>query len=238
MPPRSRRHRRRRRCRSHAIGRNDADSSARPVDRQNDNRRTRKVPVGVLLSARDDAARIPPARTLDLDGRAFGDQSPLILDGLQPALHEVRTEVVEQQQPAQEEKHHDEDRRDKAHEDVREDQLASDTPQQPPLGQHEQQKDEVQCAGGDRESSDGVDDAQKRRDGTGCHVEDADQQLDRETDDNRAARQRPEECLCHPLLSTREGRGQQRVRRTTEAREALEVKSCHVRGLEMLTDVT
>ena len=106
------------------------------------------------------------ARPLNLSRRARGEKAGLILEPAQLRLHEIRTEVVEQQQPAQYEERADENGRHEADEDVGEDQFAPHAPQQAALGEHEQTEEEKREACGDRETRNGIDHAQKRRRGT------------------------------------------------------------------------
>ena len=60
----------------------------------------------------------------------------------QPALHQIRAEVREQQQPAEQEERDDQDRRNEPDEDVGDDQLAADAPEQAALCDERQAADD------------------------------------------------------------------------------------------------
>src|SRR5262249_40184475 len=84
-------------------------------------------------------------------------------------------------------------RRHEADEDVRQDQLAADPPQQLALRGDEQPEGEVRETNRDGEPADRVDDREEGGKRAGERANDADRELDRDTDDDRATRQRAKE---------------------------------------------
>ena len=70
-------------------------------------------------------------RFLNLASGALREKARFVGERRQPALHDVRAEVVEQQKPGEQEEGDDQQRRNEADEDVGQDQLAANAPQQP-----------------------------------------------------------------------------------------------------------
>ena len=167
-------------------------TGAAAIGRHDRHRQLRELLGLRRLPARDDARHVASAGALDFERGALRDETRAIGQRVEAALHEVRAEVVEQQEPAQQEERHDEQRRHEADEDVRQNHLAAHAPQQPPLREHDEPEREVRGARRDREAGDGVDDAQKRRHAAGDRADEPHDELDRGADDDRAAGQRVE----------------------------------------------
>ena len=125
------------------LGRRSAGRAAGAIDRHDRDRHVGVLAAGVGLPARDDAGHVAPAGALNLERRALREEARLIGERAQPALHQVRAEVVEQQEAAEQEERDEQQRRHEADEDVGEDQLAPDAPQQAPLREHDQPGGEV-----------------------------------------------------------------------------------------------
>jgi hypothetical protein len=53
------------------------------------------------LAPREDAGDIAPAGALDFERRRLREEARLVGERAQPALHQVRAEVVEQQEAAE-----------------------------------------------------------------------------------------------------------------------------------------
>src|SRR5205814_1977312 len=75
--------------------------AARPIHRDDGERDAGKLLARVRLPARDDRSDVAAAGALDLERGALRDEARLIAERAQPALHEVRAEVIEEQEPAQ-----------------------------------------------------------------------------------------------------------------------------------------
>ena len=91
----------------------------------------------------EDARDIAPAAALNLARGALREEARLVGERTQPALHEVGAEVVEQQESGKQEEGDDQQRRNEADEDIRQDQLAADAPEQTALRGDQQAEDEV-----------------------------------------------------------------------------------------------
>ena len=109
----------------------------------------------------------PPARWIS-SAVVAAIASAAVGRALEPVLDQIRAEVGEQQQAAQQEERDDQDRRDEADEDVGDDQLAPDAPQQALRRERQPAADEVDAA--DRPAptdGEGIEDAEQRA-GTGA----------------------------------------------------------------------
>jgi hypothetical protein len=125
----------------------------------------------------------------------------LAAEGAQPAPDEIGAEVGEQQKSAEQEEGHDQNGRDEADEDIRQDQLSAHPPQQPPLHDDEEPHEEVPGADRDRNPGDGIDDRVERRQRTSCDRSDEEQQQpDREAHDHEASGERMQEDVAQPAL--------------------------------------
>ena len=152
--------------------------------------------AAVGLPARDDAGDVASAGALDLERRALREEARLVAERAQPALHQVRAEVVEQQEPAQQRERDQQQRRHEADEDVGEDQLAPHAPQQAPLREHDQPSGEIGQPDRGDQARHRIDDADEASGRCPRRRRAADQEhrdLDREADDDRAAGQRVEQ---------------------------------------------
>lgn len=161
---------------------------------------------GVRLSARDDALHVAAARPLNLERRALREEPRLIAQRAQTALHEIRSEVVEQEIPAQQEEGHDQQRRDEADEDVGKDQLASHPPQETPLREHGEPEEKVGRTRRDRQARDGVDDTKEHRHRPADAAGQGNPGLDRKAGDDRPTRQRMEQCALDAFVPIDRGR--------------------------------
>ena len=96
-------------------------------------RRMRRAAIsrrGRLLAPRQHFVKRDVVRgLLELDRGRLGEEARLVDERVDARLHQVRADVEEQQQPAQQKEHDDQQDRDEADEDVRERQLAPDTPE-------------------------------------------------------------------------------------------------------------
>ncbi len=191
------------------------------IDAPHCDRDAGELRAGAGLSSRDDVQGIASAAALYLEGRALREKARLVGEGVQPALHQVRAEVVEQEVPAQQEERDDQERRKQADEDVGDHQLATDAPQQPALRGHQQADDEVRGADRQRHPGGGVDHPEKGRRGNDQQAEAVDDQPRHQADDDRAAGQRVQQCVSHALST---------ISRWRDC-EAARSWSGHVRGL-------
>ncbi len=121
--------------------------------------------------------------------------SRLVAQPSQLVLHEVRADVEEEKKAAQDEERDDEEGRHDAHEDVRENQLASDTPEQAPARESDEAKEKIAPADEQRDRADLLDDL---HDGRPAHA--------RGTGDGRQDAEHNAEHECAPGE-----RGQERV---------------------------
>ncbi len=95
---------------------------------------TRAAPALVpTAGAPTIAFSVASAGPLDVERGRRGDRQRTVAERSKLVLHQIRAEVREQQQSAEQEERDDQDRRNEADEDVRDDQLAADAPQQPLL---------------------------------------------------------------------------------------------------------
>ena len=138
-------------------GRRTSGRSARRRSTRRGTRRRRRLPPG------DDAGDVAAVRALDLERGALREEPRLVGERPQPALHEVRAEVVEQQKPAQQEEGDDQQRRNEADEDVGQDQLAAHAPEQTAFRDDRAAERRSSAAPiGERDAGRGVDDAEQR----------------------------------------------------------------------------
>jgi hypothetical protein len=95
------------------------------------------VPLGqqLLLPCQKRLRIVVAAKPSDLHGGRVGQELGLIDTRAQPGLDDVLADRAEEQQAAQEAEDDDEERRHEADEDVAEDQLPPDAPEQPALGE-------------------------------------------------------------------------------------------------------
>ena len=120
---------------------------------------TRKSLCHGGLAPAGDGRYATTAGTLDFHSRSRGDGLRLLCQRLEPCLEQVRAEVREQQQPAQQEEGDDQDGRDEADEDVRNDEFSPDPPQQTPLCQRQASRKKVGAAGNEGHRRDRVEQA-------------------------------------------------------------------------------
>ena len=191
---------------------------ARPVERHHGERHAGKLLPRVGLASADDRRHVTPAGALNLERRAAGDEARLVAQRADAALHQVRAEVVEQQEPAEQEEHDDQDGGNEADENVRQDELPPDAPQQTPFRSDEQPDDEVD--GADRKRRHRVRHREKHRERRD-RPDDENHQPDRDADDDQAPRQRVPQRVDQPRLLIECGREE----RPSGARAS------HVRGL-------
>src|SRR5262249_23347083 len=147
-----------------------------------------------------------------LERRAMRNELRLVAERLQATLHEIRAEVVEQHEAAEQKERDDQDRRNKSNEDVRENQLSPYPPQQPALGDQEQPEDEIAGPGRNREPRGGVDNVECGRQRSG-NTADADKQhTNRDADNNEPARQRVQQQMAQSRLTIGAGWKQRHLR--------------------------
>ncbi len=127
---------------------------------------------------------------LELDGRRLREESRLIHERRDAALHQVRAHVEEEEQAAEEEEGDDEQRRHEADEDVGERELAADAPEQAALGADVHAVADRNQADQKADAADDIDPfqggGQRIRDG----VRGGDDQLDARAGEQRAAGER------------------------------------------------
>ena len=219
-----------------------AECGVRSVGRAADviDRHDRDRHVGVLasrvgLTTRDEAGHVAPAGALNLERRALRVEARLLGERAQPALHQVRAEVVEQQEAAEQRERHEQQRRHEADEDIGEDQLAPDAPEKAPLGQHDQPGREVGQPDRRDQPRHRVDDGDKGRNaarGPDRQPDAEHRQLDRHADDDRAAGERVEQRPAHARTPI-DGAWRQRRQRALghlAHRGLRAIKTCIVNG--------
>jgi hypothetical protein len=159
-----------------------------------------ETPGDRRLSPGEDGIHVASAVPLDLSGGCRRNRSSAFGQRPQPALHEVGAEIRKQQHTAEQEEGDDQDRRDEAHEDVRDDQLPANAPQQPAFDEGGAADEKVTAPGGDDHRGhavEHVDGCRRRR----CdETQELDGNLDRQADDNRPSRQRSKQGVLHQAI--------------------------------------
>ena len=125
---------------------------------------------------------------LDLDGGHAREVDGLVGDVGDAVPDQVRPDVEEQDEAGDDEERHDQQRRNNPDEDVREDQLAPDTPQEAPLGPDDEAIEHVAGRRDQCEAADGVEHADKRGSGAGGEPDECGKTLEDEAGDEQAAR--------------------------------------------------
>jgi hypothetical protein len=146
---------------------------------------------------RDDAGHIPTSGTLNFERRVLRDEFGAIAQRLQPRLHEIRAEIQKQQEAAQQREGGEKERREESDEDVRDQQLPADAPQQTPFGEQDELDEEVADADRRRQPRHAIDDAEERRLGAEQDAGRQHGELERDADHNHASRQRVEQRASH-----------------------------------------
>jgi hypothetical protein len=122
----------------------------------------------------------------ELDRRRTGEELRLLDGALHPRLDHVLTQRSKQQEAAEETENDDQQRRDEANEDVTENQLAANAPQEPPSGKADQAADKDRQPQQQRERAGGAHDVEHEVPADAAREDECDQP-DRGADQYRAS---------------------------------------------------
>jgi hypothetical protein len=147
---------------------------------------------------------------LDLDGRSLRLETRFVGDVADRVSHQVRPHVEEQQQAREHEERDNEEHGDDADEDVREDQLLPDAPEQPALRADDQVVEEVAGPDDHRQAGQFVEHADCGSTGAGDQARQEREHLDDQAAHEEPARQRTEKCLARRIHQRRASPGRQR----------------------------
>ena len=150
-------------------------------------------------------------RPLHFDGRRLGEELRLIDDRRDAIAQHVGADVEEQQRPRHEEERDDQQHRHEADEDVGDDQLAADAPEQPALDVDVEAIAERNRRRHQRDVADGVEGVEASRAADDQRQQKRDE-LDRRADQERASRERADQPLPNDIDARTWRRGKQTMR--------------------------